>query len=162
MLFLTSELFMECCLHERCFFVSFFCYQNYFSSSGLVQTAIHLDLYQLRSETNDVCLSDARLRLSLKWNHRSKVGVALVTSEDFPSRWVDVGNSTSNLNTVIYAERVFIPNASLSFSKWVIFIKLYTTTPSSQHRVLIVAFLFGSQGFIVSQMHCNALQCVIL
>lgn len=147
------------------FFCEFFFYQNYFSSSRLVQTAVHLfclDLYQLQSETNNVCLSDARLRLSLKWNHRSKVGVALVTSEDFPSRWVDVGNSTSNLNTVIYAERVFIPNASLSFSKWVIFIKLYTTTPSSQHRVLIVAFLFGSQGFIVSQMHCNALQCVIL
>ena len=151
------------------FFCEFFCYQNYFSSSGIVQTAIHLfclDLYHLRSETNDVCLSDGRLRLSLKWNHRSKVGVvlrlALVTREDFPSWWVDVGNATSNLNTVIYAERVFIPNASLSFSKWVIFIKLYTTTPSSQHRVLIVAFLFGSQGFIVSQMRCNALQCVIL
>lgn len=151
----------------KLFFCEFFCYQNYFSTLGLVQTAIHLfclDLYQLRSETNDVCLSDGLLRL--KWNHRSKGGVVLRLSFSYKRRFSFVmswcGKATSKLNTVIYAGRVFIPNASLSFSKWVIFIKLYNTTPSSQHRVLIVAFLFGSQGFIVSQMHCNALQCVIL
>ena len=61
-----------------------------FLLSGLVQTAIDLfclDLYQLRSETNDVCLSDGRLRLSLKWNHRSKRGVVLRLSFSYKRRF---------------------------------------------------------------------------
>lgn len=45
------------------FFWVFFCYHDYFLSSGLVQTTIHLfcvDLYQLRSETTMFCLSDGQ------------------------------------------------------------------------------------------------------
>lgn len=148
---------------SKLFFCEFFCCQNYFSTSGLVQTAI--DLFCLDLYPNDVCLSDGRLRLSLKWNHRSKRGVVLRLSFSYKRRFSIVMSwcGKCHLKTLhTPAGRVFIPNASLSFSKWVIFIKLYNTTPSSQHRVLIVAFLFGSQGFIVSQMHCNALQCVIL
>lgn len=49
--------------------------------------SLWLDLYQLRSETNDVCLSDGRLRLSLKWNHRSKRGVVLRVSFSYKRRF---------------------------------------------------------------------------